>query len=782
MTQTPVSATTKYNSATPATIYTTPALKTALVKSVMASSLVSTQDIVTLNKVVSGVHYPIVESQKSSRLSTAGGTYWAADPGMQSVNLLDTQINLAAGEGLSISSSSTAYYKQAISLSNTDYEISNLKYLGTKYVAVGKVVSTGYGLVLTSSDGITWTKETFNYAIRITDIAYDGSTNYVVVGTGSGGYVYYSTNLSTWTQTAVSGLLDLYCLTYGNGKWVAGGISGEVAHCTTPTSWTRIAGATVGQASNINTVLTIGTKWCFGTAVKYFYSSDMSTFIFPYTTPYTTYGWGLCHDASGNVYLSAARSTNSYGTTSLYKSSNLGKTFTAVDLSGLSNKTDAPGNIGMCFQNGGIVFWPTSTPGTNLYQYRSADGITWASSSWTGAGYNQSSGTLYAKNAYGNHNASYNYMMHRHVAQKYLQLMTVAATGIVNSTTSMSFQHTETYIYFDACGYMAGCGNPNDGSWIISSACTANPSYEGHWYGASAAAGADATYTSYGWNAGAYGYPCMVIAAPGSNAYIAFSTGGYVLTTPSYSNGSFSPTNNNVRVCTDNQPIYGVASDGASATSKIVAVSAGGYLAYSTDQGVTWTRPSSTSIFGAVSYLQGMMPSPLQYNNGKWFMFNTAQMVWYSTDGLTWTSAPGPIVASKTLNSVNVFVKETGGLVYTTGTDVDVFVQGYATTISVNPSTACMQYVDSKYLIGTTSAVYESSDLVTFATVSATTKQINDITYLGNTANIAYTGSGSNILFGNGIRAGTALVLGKPETRANMLSIGYATTSILELS
>jgi len=224
MAQTPKSASVIYSSTTPTTIYTVPGGATAVVKGVLASSSVANFDTVTLNKVSGGVTYPLARSQQTGYAAYTSSTYYPAGAGQVSVNLLASPITLAAGDSISISSADTSYYKVATATYSSNWKIGNIAYLNGYYVVVGQDTSTGNGLILTSTDGITYTQRTFSYAFYLSNVTY-GNGYYVVCNT-TGGAVHYSTDLVTWTAATLPSTVACYAITYGNGKFVVGGAGG----------------------------------------------------------------------------------------------------------------------------------------------------------------------------------------------------------------------------------------------------------------------------------------------------------------------------------------------------------------------------------------------------------------------------------------------------------------------------------------------------------------------------------------------------------------------------
>jgi len=93
MAQTPISASVNFGSTTPTTIYTVPGGATAVVKSVIPTSVVGASASVTLNKVTSaGTVYPLAVNAATD----FGATGYLNT--VRNLNLLPVPINLSAGE------------------------------------------------------------------------------------------------------------------------------------------------------------------------------------------------------------------------------------------------------------------------------------------------------------------------------------------------------------------------------------------------------------------------------------------------------------------------------------------------------------------------------------------------------------------------------------------------------------------------------------------------------------------------------------------------------------
>jgi hypothetical protein len=781
MAQTPKSVSAYVGSTTPVTLYTVPAGATAVVKSVLTASLLNSYATVTINKVSGGNTYPIVYNAVSGYAATTG-TYYN-NPANATLNLLNGPITLTAGDALTISTSSTAAYKFPTNYSpttNPNQRINNMNYLNGKYIAVGYDSSAGLGLILTSTDGITWTKQTFTYAIVITDIGFDG-TNYVVCGTSNQGYTYYSTNLSSWTQVSMgTGSVDMYCITYGNSKWLMGGAGGNYCYATTPSSWTV---GTLANSPAINAVLVIGTNFCFGNDYAYTYTTDFTTFITPYNSVYqlTTNANQMAIDGAGKVYVANTNAPASFPTTSLYQSTNNAKSFTAIDLTGLS---PMPGNYGSvyAFGNGGKLYWSFTHPGYSNY-LSSSDGVTWVGGLYSGSNYNANT-NWYSTNLYtllGTTTGTSQLFNWIYGIQR-VMINGVSSAGVVGAAGVNFVYNGSSGVDPNSNGYLLPIGNVNGGAWAAIGTNPANTPYTNYWYGTSSTNGSNTQYVDNSWYNSAYGSPVAGCTRPGATGFIIGTTNGYI----GYTNTNNGAINLIGRALGITQSFAAMVVNGNLATSKIVAIYTNGQSVYSTDQGQTWT--AGYTFPDTFSYSTFSNGQALVYGNGVWVAWASGTyQFYYSTDGVNWIGNPYGVRNMYTLNSNNIFLLPSS-LVYTAGTSPDAFVSGGAVTPSDYPSVRRMAYVGGTYFIGKANQLSQSTDLQTWTTNSFNGTQINNslyYTYQGPGAtSIAYSGSGSTFVVGNALRNASAdnVSFGQPTTLANALVVGSTTVGLVEIT
>ena len=115
-------------------------------------------------------------------------------------------------------------------------ELRSITYANGMFVAVGS-----FSKIVTSTDGITWTKRltaSINYSYR--SITYANGM-FVAVGysPNTSGAVITSTDGITWTKQTSPAKTHFYSIVYANGMFVAVGNSGAVITSTDGITWTK---------------------------------------------------------------------------------------------------------------------------------------------------------------------------------------------------------------------------------------------------------------------------------------------------------------------------------------------------------------------------------------------------------------------------------------------------------------------------------------------------------------------------------------------------------------
>lgn len=273
-------------------------------------------------------------------------------------------------------------------------------YANGNYVMVGGNVGQ-YGTIMTSSDGVDWTRRVSNTSQRLDDITYGGG-KYIAVGTN--GAIVSSTDTETWTSRA-SGTTSkpIFGVTYGNGIFVAVGHSDyQDAYIGTSTdgeNWTVRHSGT--KAFLFDVVFGNGMFVATGSSGAILTSTDGTTWT-PATTNTTVYLQSVLYDGSKFVAVGENGTilTSTNGTTWTPRTSNTTKKLEGIELG--NNLLVATGQYGAIVTSPDGVTWtsrPSITSQTLMgisydgHQFlavgsggvilSSADGIGWSSLSIT---------------------------------------------------------------------------------------------------------------------------------------------------------------------------------------------------------------------------------------------------------------------------------------------------------------------------------------------------------------------------------------------------------------
>jgi hypothetical protein len=773
MAQTPKSASVTFSSTTPTTIYTVPGGATAVVKSVIPTSVIGSSASVTLNKVSSsGTVYPLAVNA-ATEYSNATSTYYYVNA-IPNLNLLPAPITLSAGESISISTSTGTYFKDPISVSNSNYKLYGANYVNGNYVVLGQDTSTGLGLVLTSTDGTTWTQRTFNFYTINQDITF-GNGYYVICNQSSSGKIHYSTDLATWTEVSLPSPYAMYTILFANNKFVVGGQSGFAFTATsTPVTWTAITFPNGGNTSDINSINYVGTNYVFGTTNATFTSTDLTTFATP------SYAYDYSSVSPSNVAANATtlfqsmNNTISTDPTRVLQTTTSGQTWTNVTSISATNGSTFSSSYVTTYGNGALVlsqgYWGGSTI---RYSYSADGGTTWTNATGLAITNYTQNGAPYNQSVYPIIDTARNWMFSN--VNGYLQFNAVASSGVITATASWNFASSVFY------GPYSVSGNPTTGTWVAATASyvISNSQYWGWHYGSSPTNGVDGNNTGAVVYRPSYGYCNTTLHRPGSSGFLFGTSTGYIMYNSSYTDTALQ---GNVRPTAVNSPVCAFACDGNTSTSTIVYIQGNGQGAVSRDQGVTWTTmrlPGSS--FGTQADYAGRC---LQYVNGVWIAVNTSGQSFYSTTGLTWSTAPVGVTNTATMNSNNVFLTP-DGIFSSSGTSVTSFTRTTTSSYANYPSSRNMVYAGSKYLIGQLSSIVQSTDLITWSSASVSSTAINDVVYW-TTANgtvLLQDGSGNILPVGAKRSSPTAEgKIGKSIAIANALVVGNATAGIVEIT
>jgi hypothetical protein len=118
-----------------------------------------------------------------------------------------------------------------------DEQLASVEYGGGVFTAVGSC-----GTIITSADGIIWTRWTLGFTAHLNKAAF-GSGRFVSVG--SGGAIFTSPEGTSWTQRVSGTSKDLAAITYAKDIFVAAGAEGTLLTSADGIDWTaRSSGTT----------------------------------------------------------------------------------------------------------------------------------------------------------------------------------------------------------------------------------------------------------------------------------------------------------------------------------------------------------------------------------------------------------------------------------------------------------------------------------------------------------------------------------------------------------
>jgi len=125
-------------------------------------------------------------------------------------------------------------------LSRTSDVTNNLwsvAYAGAQWVAVGE-----QGTILTSPDGISWTKRPSGFPTRwLVSVGYGAG---IWIAVGEGGLVLSSPDAVVWTPRISGTTARLNGIAYGGARWIAVAESGELITSTDSATWTKLSPST----------------------------------------------------------------------------------------------------------------------------------------------------------------------------------------------------------------------------------------------------------------------------------------------------------------------------------------------------------------------------------------------------------------------------------------------------------------------------------------------------------------------------------------------------------
>lgn len=485
------------------------------------------------------------------------------------------------GEDATIASSTDAINWTIRRMSTVNISLNGIAFADGKFVAVGSGTPTNInaGLILTSTDGITWTtNETVASSLTavFTDVIY-GNGMWLIPASASRALT--STDGSNWTIRD-AGTVPLQG-TFGGGKFVFTNGNNSVVVTTDGVNWTRVAvaGAVGGNTPFVNSV-----TYANGKFVAMVRDSNFNALSYTSTDGVSwTAGSTIAASSSGIPYITTNGTLLvAAGGAGVFSSTD-GLTWTARTSVMPPTRASAPGSLSTeAFGAAGCangIFFGTGIYGTIT---TSPDGVTWTK---------RSSGTAHDIN------------------------------GLIYDGTRFVGTGTGGTVVTSPDGIAWTAASTNQTGWF------GRLAYANGRYVSAGISGLFQSTNLATWTAVTSNQMYGVIYA--NNLFVAAPNGGLALGIRTSTDGV---TWNTVTV--SGNPvgsIYGLAGGGG---SFVVTTGGGGGTTkiYSSTTGSTWTDSTPTGLTA--------VPESLAYGNSRYVLLTTGQS-WTSTNGGTsWTLTP----------------------------------------------------------------------------------------------------------------------------------------------
>jgi len=381
MATTPISVSTGIQGSTNTTIYTVPALKTAIVKSVSGVNVSSGTVALTVSKVISGQNFPVVINQPSTFVGPTG------QGDRTNVNALNEPLTMAAGELLKVYTGQANKYAlpnvangSIVADDGTSYGIYANVFANSIYMATGYYGGGAY--VATSPDAITWTQRTqpSSFAVNFNTLSCNGSVWVATYLSNSQGTVYYSSdNGVTWgVSVFVAGAVNVISLINNGSTFLLSASNQKIYSSTNGSTWTDVTSyttATASTATGINNIGWTGTHWIVSQRYGMLASSDLINWF------------GYAGVSLGRIITQVFATAYSLAYNKYYSSRNLASVpniFSSPNgllWTTLSTAAITPFKINCAGSNTVLIGVPSSGGAT---VYRSTDGATFTSNTLSG--------------------------------------------------------------------------------------------------------------------------------------------------------------------------------------------------------------------------------------------------------------------------------------------------------------------------------------------------------------------------------------------------------------
>lgn len=223
-------------------------------------------------------------------LYSANGTTWNVNTYASNGILSNGTIKLIYGDaGLVLTSTDGISWSKQVS--GTAQNLYAGAYDGTHFVLAG--VS---GTIVTSTDGITWTVQNSGTTETISSLAWNGT---MFVGVGTAGLTIRSTDGLNWTPTITTSTITFHSVRWINSNWVAVGTYGVGGIIrTSPDGYTWTA-QTAGTTETIYDIAWDGSKYVYVAGAGVIMYGAMGSWTAADSDGVTQALYGIYFDASG---------------------------------------------------------------------------------------------------------------------------------------------------------------------------------------------------------------------------------------------------------------------------------------------------------------------------------------------------------------------------------------------------------------------------------------------------------------------------------------------------
>ncbi|MDR0321981.1 MAG: Ig domain-containing protein [Treponema sp.] len=205
----------------------------------------------SIYKIAWGSNKFIAVGASGKMATSSNGTSWTLveDHPFTTFSII-TWVNdrfIATGN-VKLDNNETGYDRMATSTDGVTWTLVNVEnytFNSIKSIVWGnnKFVAVGSSNILTSTDGVIWAKvQNHGLGNQIEDIAW-GDNKFIAILSSStviGSYTATSTDGVTWTKVDSTAGGSMFCVTYGNNKFVAGGILHMEYSENGTTEWTEV--------------------------------------------------------------------------------------------------------------------------------------------------------------------------------------------------------------------------------------------------------------------------------------------------------------------------------------------------------------------------------------------------------------------------------------------------------------------------------------------------------------------------------------------------------------